>query len=174
MKTIQVIFSKSTAKFAPFSWAIMWAEKTSYSHVAVRMIDDETKLPVYYQSSHMFVNCMGETQWLGQEQTIKSFEFQVDDELHEKCKAFAINKLGVPYGIIGSIGLGWVLLNKMFGKTISNPFKEVGATYVCSQFVAALLENAKNSGLEQADLDDMTPLALFPIVENLPTTLVAS
>jgi hypothetical protein len=174
MKTIQIVFSKSTAKFAPFSWAIMWGEDTAYSHVSVRMIDDETGLPVYYQASHTMVNCMGEPQWLSQEQIINKFTFQIDDKLQKDFKAFAISKLGVPYGVEESFGLAWVLLNRKFGKLISNPFTDVGSTYVCSQFVAALLQNANVPALSGTNLNNMTPADLFPVINALPATITSA
>src|ERR1017187_1265933 len=134
MKTIQVVFTKSTKKLPVFSWLIQWAEHTDYSHVAIRMIDSETQLPIYYQSSHTMVNCMGEEEFLAEEKILNSFEFQIDDSLQVALHAFAIKQLGKPYGVVSTVGLGWVQLNKLFGRKTTNPFKQVGATYVCSQF----------------------------------------
>jgi hypothetical protein len=174
MKTMSVVFSKSTSPYGVFSWLIMWAEKTPYSHVSIRIMDEETQLPVYYQASHTMVNCMGEPEWLSQEQIIYKFDYQVDDSIQKSVKAFSIGKLGVGYGVLSVFGLACVQIMKCFGKTINNPFKEVGATYVCSQFVAALLENANVPALEQIDLDNVTPADLYNIVKDLPLTLLAN
>jgi hypothetical protein len=171
MKIIQIVFSKSTSKFAPFSWAIMLIEKTTYSHVSIKLIDSETNLPIYYQASHMAVNCMSENMWLTQEEIIESFQFEIDDKLQIDFKTFAIEKLGLPYGVVSIFGLGIVQFFKLFGKKINNPFKEAGATYVCSQLIAALLENAKVISLNSVDLNNMTPEDLHAIVENLPKIL---
>src|SRR5579859_6646788 len=132
MKNITIVFSKSTQSFAPFSWAIMASEGTPYSHVAVKMLDEETGVMMYYQASHTMLNSMSEEIFLGQEQIIYSFDFQVDDSIAINIRRFAQQRMGLPYGTVSAIGLAYVQLAKYAGQNVHNPFKEVGATYVCS------------------------------------------
>jgi len=167
MKTITVVFSKATTWFAPFSWAIMASEGTPYSHVAIKVVDDTTGLPVYYQASHTFVNAMIEAEFLAAEKIIYSFDFNVDPAIDKDAKTFAESKLGVPYGTIGCLGLALVQMAAFVGWKIHNPFRTVGDTYWCSAFVAALLENA-NCLQSKEILDDLTPKDLYPLIKSLP------
>jgi hypothetical protein len=167
MKKVTVVFSKATSWFAPFSWAIKAAEGTPYSHVAIRVTDDTTGLPLYYQASHTFVNAMCETEFLAEEKVIYSFDFIVADSIDHDIKVFAQSKLGVPYGTIGCIGLAIVQLASWVGIKLHNPFRKLGETYWCSAFIAAMLENADCLKPNEI-LDDLTPKDLYPLVKSLP------
>lgn len=167
MEKISIIFSTSTKKFNLFSRLIMWAEGSPYSHVAIRMDDNELDTYVIYQASHTIVNEMSEEQFLEQEIIIDEFWFDVDDRLKLIAKRFAVNNLGKPYGVFSILGLGLVYLCKAFRIKINNPFREAGKTYVCSQFVAALLNRTTNVILDE-DINDITPKDLYKIVKSLP------
>lgn len=169
MKTIQIVFTKSRKKFAIFSWLIRLFENTNYSHVAISMMDSDIDAPIFFQSSHTMVNCMGEYIFKKENEIVSSFEFEVEEDLLIECKKFAVKRLGIPYGKLSTLGLAWVQLNKLFGRTITNPFNKTGETYVCSQFIAALLENTNI--IDVYDLDDITPSCLYPIIEQLPKKL---
>lgn len=167
MKSISIVFSRSSSAFAPFSWLIMKSENTDYSHVAFKIVDEDTGITMYYQASHTMVNTMSEAIFLAQEKVISSFDFQIDDALIVNGKRFAQERLGLPYGVTSSFGLAYVQIAKWLNIKATNPFKEVGAQYVCSQFVAAFLEEVDGLSISM-DLNDVTPRDLFPIVESLP------
>lgn len=171
MEQISIIFSKASTKFAVFSWAIMAVEKTPYSHVAIKMIDDETGQTVIYQASHTMVNEMSEEVFLAQEEIIDQFNFSVSPAVKKAVKTFAIANLGKPYGVLSIVGLAYVQALKLVNVNIHNPFKEVGQTYVCSQFVAAILKNCTNVMLDMP-IDDITPKDLYPMVQKLPIALI--
>lgn len=170
METISIVFSKSSGTFPIFSWLIMAAEQTPYSHVSIKMMDDEISQPVIYQASHTMVNEMSETEFLSQETVVYSFDFQVSPAVKQNIKKFAINQLGVSYGILSIIGLAYVQIVAWFGKKIDNPFKENGQTYVCSQFIASVLEACTNVSISEP-INDITPKDMYGIVKNFPATL---
>jgi hypothetical protein len=167
MEQISIIFSRASSETAIFSKLIMATEGTQYSHVAIRMKDSETGQIVYYQASHTMVNEMSEYEFLSQETIIDRFDFQVDYQIKVAAKTFAINNLGVPYGVLSILGLALVQAAKWIGISIHNPFKQNGQTYVCSQFVATMLETVDGVNLPE-NIDDITPADLYPIVQNLP------
>ena len=170
MKQITVGFSKACTFFPIFSWLIMLTEGTPYSHVYIKVTDTEAKIPLVYQASHSFVNSMGETMWASQETVIQEFNFQVSDVSYQKIKAFSIAQLGVPYGVLSIVGLAWVQMLKCVGISATNPFRDNGQTYVCSQFVSTILESCENVSISE-NINNITPKDLFAIVQKLPQVL---
>lgn len=170
MEKTSIVFSKASTFFPIFSWLIMATEGTPYSHVAIKMIDDETNQVIYYQASHTLVNEMSEAQFLSQEKVVYSFDFQISPEVKKAAKTFAIDNLGKPYGVLSCVGLGLVQVCKWFGIKIHNPFRDAGATYICDQFIAALLVAVQNITLPM-NINDMTPKDLYPVIANLPKVL---
>lgn len=148
----------------------MAAEKTNYSHVALRMQDDETGQVIYYQASHTLVNEMSEAEFLAQEEIVCSFDFQVSDDVKKNIKIYCVDQLGKPYGTLAVFGLAMVQICKWLGIIIHNPFKEVGQEFVCSQFVASILINVMGIDLG-VNVNDVTPVMLLPLVQKLPQVI---
>lgn len=171
MEKIKVGFSRSSKKFAPFSWLIMASEHTNYSHVYVKFYSNSLQRWLIYQSSHTAVNFMGEELFNQEEIIVKEFDFTVSTETRVKMMNFCVDTIGKPYGTLSAFGLGIVQVASLVGIKMHNPFKKVGETYVCSQAIAALLE-AGGIDIKQ-DIDDITPKELYPVVESLPEMLVA-
>jgi hypothetical protein len=164
MKNISIIFSKRS-NFNLFSAAIMWGLKTPFSHVAVKMVDGDTGQIVYYQASGLNVNCMGEVEFLKAETIVDQVDITVSDGIFVAGKAFAIDQLGKPYYMLAIVGFAIQILAGMFGINVSNPFREDGSQFVCSQFAAAYINATDNIDL---DVTDMTPKSLHETISNLP------
>lgn len=145
----------------------MATEHTNYSHVAIKMVDSETNQTVYYQSSHTVVNCMSEAMFLSQESIMDSFDFQVDDSIKIAAKTFGIESLGLPYGVLSCVGLAIVQIASYVGIKMDNPFRDEGQTYVCSEFIATLLSKVDSLNVGMP-LDDVRPVDLYPLVQQLP------
>lgn len=173
MNTISIVFSRASTTFPIFSWLIMLTERTTFSHVAIRMVDLETNQDIVIQASHTLVNEMSWTEFLAQEKVIYQFDFLADDETKKLIKTFAINNLGKPYGVMSILGLSLVQLLSFIGIKITNPFKDSGKTYVCSELISAILQSVDGVILPQ-DVEDMTPKSLFPLVQSLPKTLTST
>lgn len=167
MKQLTVRFSKSTSWYGVFSWLIMLAEGTPYSHVSIRMQDKETGVYITYQASHTFVNAFSEAEFLAEEDVIYSFDFTVDDSIAVDARQFAESRLGVPYGVLGIVGLGIVQIASWLGIKMNNPFPNNGSQYWCSEFVAAALENVDCLQTKE-NLNDLTPKDLYPLIKSLP------
>ena len=73
MKQITIGFSRASSSFPIFSWAIMAAQRTNYSHVYLKYIDPTLNIITYFQASHTLVNYMSEATFLAQETVVKEF-----------------------------------------------------------------------------------------------------
>lgn len=170
MENLKIGFSKSSKKFAPFSWLIMASEKTPYSHVYVKFWSNSLNRWIIYQASHSAVNFMGEALFNSEEIIIEEFSFTVAKPVRDNMMNFCMDNVGRPYGKLSALGLAWVQIASYLGYSVHNPFREVGKTFVCSQLVATLLAN---SGVKlPVELDDMTPQDLYPIIKGLPSSII--
>lgn len=170
MKQITIGFSKANTSFPIFSWLILWALKTPYSHVYLKYSDDYTKRVVYYQASHTLVNYMGEATFLSQETVIQEYVFNVSDDNFLAIQRFAIDNAGKPYGVMEIFGLAYVLICAKLGLKVNNPFKEAGTTWICDQLIAGILNSCDNVNLPEP-LDNMNPLDAHNLVATLPANL---
>jgi hypothetical protein len=170
MKQITIGFSKANTSFPIFSWLILWALKTPYSHVYLKYHDDYTSRVVYYQASHTLVNYMGQATFLSQETVIQEFVFNVSDANFLAIQQFAIDNAGKPYGVLEIIGLAMVIACAKVGIKVNNPFKDAGSTWICDQLVAGILNSCDGVNLP-VGLNNMTPLDAFNLVKTLPTNL---
>jgi hypothetical protein len=168
MKTITIGFSKSSKSFAPFSFLIRWAQGTEYSHAYLRYPCAWSPRNIYFQASHTTVNFMSEKRFLAEETVIQEFEFQIDDEKFNKMQDFCIDRSSEPYGTLAAFGMALAIIAKKFGFKAKNPIRQAAKSPVCSQLIAALIEDIAGIDL---NVEDMTPKDLFPIVESLPRDL---
>src|SRR5271165_1325964 len=131
MKQITIGFSKSCATFPIFSWLILLAQRTPYSHVYLKYQDPYLGQPMYYQASHTLVNSMSEAVFLGQEKVVQEFTFSVSDSSFKACMKFAANQAGKPYGTVEILGLTISEAALIFNAHVHNPFKDAGTTWIC-------------------------------------------
>ncbi len=165
MKSISIIFSKRNG-FNLFSWLIMKALNTPFSHVAVLMKDDTTDREIIYQASSLSVNAITKENFLQEETIIAQYDFSVSDAIFKNGMCFAEDQLGKPYDIKAILGFAIQIILGLIGIKIHNFLAKPGQEYVCSMFGAALAEKATNVDL--GDLSDMTPKTLFDNINKLP------
>lgn len=170
MKQIVIGFSKASTPRPIFSWLIMWALKTPYSHVYLKYQDDYLDRTVYYQASHTLVNYMTPPTFLGQEIVIEEFVFNVSDDNFKAIRQFAFDQAGKPYGTMQIVGLAWVLICAKLGFKVRNPFRGAGTTWICDQLIMGILDECDNIDLPE-DVNDMDPLDAYNLVVTLPKDL---
>jgi hypothetical protein len=164
MKII-VGFSRPS-KFKPFAWLIQKTYGVSYDHVYIRIHSEKYSRDVIYQASKTMVNFMGTDIFAADNVTIEQFEVNINDANYIKLMQFAMDKAGTPYGVRECFGMAWVKICSWFGKKISNPFKDSGHTYVCSELAAYILQQYAGDVLP-TDIDDMTPLDVYNYLTKL-------
>ena len=165
MEKLIIGFSKPK-KFKIFAWAIMKGYNIPYDHVYVRIHSDKYDRDLIYQASRMMVNFMSPA--LLEEENIIVAEFELDITTENKIKLmqFAIDNAGRNYGVKQAIGMAWVRINELCSKIVKNPYKDDGATYVCSELVSFVLEEVSDLKIDK-DTDDMTPLDVYNVVKDL-------
>jgi hypothetical protein len=170
MNQITIGFSKACTTFPIFSWAIMWAQRTPYSHVYLKYNDAYLGQIMYFQASHTLVNSMCEAVFLAQETPVQEFTFNVSDASFLAAMQFAANQSGKPYGVLEICGLALVEAASFVGIKIKNPFKDAGETWICDQLQAELLKTCENVKLSMP-LNQMTPKDMYNLVSTLPKDL---
>jgi hypothetical protein len=154
---IMVGFSKPKGGFEPFSWAIIAATKSPFSHAYIKYYDSYAAKWVIYQASGTKVNFMGETMFNSKEDTKAEFIIPISIETKKKVVQYAIDNVGLPYGILKIFGFAWVIICRSFGKKVKNPFSNNNATMVCSELVSCILDEVV------LDSDDIDPETATPI-----------
>lgn len=166
METIKVGFSKPN-KFKLFAWSIMVGFNIPYSHVYVRYYSNKYERFVIYQASHSMVNFMSPVIFESDNLVVKEFSIDMTDENRTKMIQFAMDNSGKSYGVKQALGMAIVRICELFGKTIKNPFKDEGSTYVCSELGGYILKNFTDIKVDK-DLDDVTPKDLYELLSVLP------
>lgn len=167
MNKVTIGFSRPK-KWKPFAWLIMIAYGIDYDHVYVKIRSDKYGRDLIYQASSVMVNFMGTDVWGANNDVVAEFEIEMSDENYVKMMQFAIDNAGKPYGIKQIVGLAWVRVCQLAGRKVSNPFADDGATFVCSEIGACVLQDFDGVNLGES-VDDATP----PFVFDLMTALVA-
>lgn len=164
MKKIKVGFSKPK-KWKIFAKLISLGYGIPYSHVYVNFHSDSFDRNLIYQASHTMVNFMGEAIFLEENVVVEEFEVEMTEENFNRMVTFAVDTVGKPYGLKQCFGMAIVRIAEIFGKYITNPFKDKGSTYVCSELGAYVLEKFAGASIPR-DIDDITPKDLYEYLQK--------
>jgi len=136
---ITIGFSKSKKKFAIYAWLIMWVEKTNFSHVYIKWHSDSLERDIYYQASGTAVNFMAQHIFEKHHAPVHEIELNVTPEQKKLIVQFAMDNVGVPYGLKPAIGIALVKVAMLIGKKIRNPFADGIGTQFCSELGARIM-----------------------------------
>ncbi len=164
MKTIIIGFSRPK-KINLFSRAIMWADKTAYSHVYVKWKWNSIERDIIYQASKLAVNFESDVTFNSHAVVVEEYEVTLSDECHKTVMQFCMDNSNKPYGIKEILGFAWVKLCAKMGKKVRNPFPTNGNSYVCSKIGMEILQVAKIVDVN-LDSDDIDPLDLNNIIQE--------
>lgn len=135
---ITVGFSRHPG-FAPISWLICAVEGTKFSHAYIKIRSDSLDRTLIYQATGVGVYFVGEQHFLTKAKPIEEYDFEISDEAKKNFLQKAIDKTGLPYSKMQIVGIAIMRLFALFGKKISNPFKNGDKAYVCCELVDAAL-----------------------------------
>lgn len=156
---ITVGFSSAKDWWLIGSTIIKLGEKRPYSHAYIRYKHPETGQNILTQASHGAVNqCLFEN-FQKDNKVIKEYEFEITDEQFDLLEQTIKENLGKPYG---SWELVWISIKKLFHIELN--IHDENATYICSEFVAMLL-NVLNI-IKPDDLDYLTPSDLDTLIQQ--------
>jgi hypothetical protein len=159
MQTVTVGFSKPN-KWKPFAALIMWGYNIPYDHVYIKFHSSFYDRNVIYQASGTMVNFMSPTVFDSANEIVKEFTLEITDQNMIKMVQFAMDNAGKPYGIKQCFGLAIVRIAEIFGKSIPNPFKADGSTYVCVQLVEDIVNEFTSVKIEQPS-NTITPKSMY-------------
>jgi len=165
MATINVGFSKPKT-WKPFAQLIMFGYSIPYDHVYIKFHSDYYNRDVIYQASSTMVNFMSPVIFQQNNVIVKEFPLDISDENRKAMVGFAMDNAGKPYGAKQCLGLAWVRINKLFGKSINNPFSDNGTTYVCCEMAASIIEQFDNIQVPY-DLDTLDPKEFFDFMSQI-------
>ena len=157
MNSIVVGFSRPKAWLEPFSWLIRLVTKSPVSHAYIRYYDDYTGRWVIFQASGLSVNLVGQNMFNSKEYVYREYEIPISDATKLSVIQGATDKLGAPYGTAQIVGFGWVLLMRLFGRKVNNPFYS-GSSYFCSELVDEILNEI---GIGESDPSTLDPAGLM-------------
>jgi len=72
---------------------------------------------------------------------VAEYELVMNDIEEHVALSYALKQLTKPYDFLAVIGFGWVVLNKMIGIQVKQPFRNRSA-YFCSELVITALQAA--------------------------------
>lgn len=166
----QIIIGFSKAKgFKPFSWAIQRVLGTPFSHSYIKFKSDKFDRVLIYQASDLKVNFIEERRMLSTHEVVAEFTVQLSDDAYKKTVQFAIDQVGVPYGISQIFGILYVKALALFGLKARNPFGNGSGNYVCSELVAQILKEIVGLEIEK-DLDLIDPKEVFELLQKNHTS----
>ena len=106
MKTLYVGFTKSSKRFAPFSWLVSKAQKTEYSHVRLRWVNS-TQTPIIYEASGSSVQFIGPMIGLTLSSKVyPRFSFELNYKPYKELVRICMTYAGVQYSIKQVINIG--------------------------------------------------------------------
>lgn len=147
----------------------MKSYNTPYSHVYMRLRSEKYDRDLIYQASGVMVNFMGPDIFANKNVVVAEYEIEISEEKYVPMMQFCIDNAGKPYGMKQVLGLAYVRLCELFGKTVKNPFSDGSNTYICCELIGfAMNEYAEEKLI--SNQDNWTPKSIwdYMIANNKP------
>lgn len=159
MDSIIIGFSHPKAWFSPFAWLICWCTKSKFSHTYIQYYNSYADRYEIFQASGLLVNFVGKTLFDTKENVDIQFEIQINTETKQRTVQFAIDNVGLPYGLGQVGGFAWVLFMRLFGRKVKNPWAK-NSSFFCSELVSTILEEIIQPE-DNIDPSTMSPQDLY-------------
>jgi len=163
MKTVVIGFSRPRSKKL-FSEAIMWMQKTNFSHVYVKVEWPSAERELVYQASGLQVNFESWNHFQTHAYSVAEFKIDLTEESYKQVAKYICDNLNKPYSMKQVFGMFLLCLGKRFGIKISNPYKNRHDAFICSEVGADVLETG-NIDLGE-DSEDVGPRELYEFLET--------
>jgi len=119
------------------SKAIRWFTHSKASHSYIIFLAEGQTLMV--EADQHGVICEDYSNFKKKNKIVAEFELTVTPEEEHKIVGYALQQLTRPYNFLEILGYVWIIVNKTFGRTVKQPFKDRSA-YVCSELVICSLQ----------------------------------
>lgn len=164
MRILTIEFTRSSKKFAPFSWLIRLVQGVPYSHVRLRWISGSGE-ELIYEAGGFSVRLIGKlAQPLHPVLILESFEIEVSDsEYKNLIKLFRF--AGVSYSIKQIVGIAIAIAFKLK----RNILTQGRLGQVCSELVGLALKEVKQWNVNY-NLDVAGPKEIYEFLTSLVQT----
>lgn len=159
MDSIIIGFSRPKSWFEPFSWIIRLFTWSQFSHAYIQYYNAYADRWMVFQASGILVNFIGRTMFETKENIRAEFEIPVTTLTKLKTVEFAIDNVGLPYGLGQVFGFLLVLIVRIFKKHIKNPFANT-SSFFCSELTAQILTEILQPN-DSLDPTTMSPQDLY-------------
>lgn len=160
MSSIIIGFSKPKAWFEPFSWLIRLVTWSPFSHAYIKYFNPYAQKWIVFQASGLKLNFVEKSRFENIENIYSEFEIPISESAKLNTVQFAIDSIGESYGFLQVVGFGFVLIMKVFGKKVKNPFYTT-SSFFCSELVSQILNEINGSDL---DVSSMSPKDLYDYI----------
>lgn len=144
---------------------IKWATDSKASHSYAVFDTDGGRLVIHSNISG--VNTDYYSKFMNSHDIVAEYAMLIPEELVKRACACGMEKLDSPYDFCAIIGFGWVVLNRVFGRKIRNPFRNKSA-YFCSELILMML---RAMGVQEAfklGQETTSPEDLIQLLDKLP------
>ena len=164
MRKITIIFTKSSLKFAIFSWVIQKLWGTNYSHTALGFHSKNMGI-LYYHASGKGVNFNSPKVFKKYNIITYKKDIEITEEQYYNIMKKAMEHAGEDYGLSQAIGIGIAYVLERIGIGKINPFSDGRNKWACSEWVAtALMEIYPEY---KPDLETVSPQNIYDFVKSL-------
>lgn len=159
---IKIGFSRTTKKFAPFSWLIRWFQGISFSHVYLAWTSRGTGVEVVYHAAGTKLHFLSREIFDKRAKTIEEFEFELTRTQYKQLLTLALTMAGINYGFKQVLGIGIAHIFRLK----KNPLSQGRKSQVCSELVGYFIEDVLGKPLD-VNLDIAGPKEIYEIVKKL-------
>jgi len=109
---------------------IMETEKRNYSHVFIKLLDQETGQWMIYQASQGFVNYQSFDKFLEKNVVQEEYELVLTNETYKNIKSYCNTLLGRRYGYLQIVN---ITIQKILKTKNVKYFMDYDKTFICSE-----------------------------------------
>lgn len=96
---------------------------------------------------------------------VAKYDVNISKDDEHKLLSYMLWRLGQPYDRLAIVGFLWVILNRVFGRKVRNPFRNKSA-YFCSELLVGALRAANFPGSYKLGMEKTSPDDLMKFIEK--------
>lgn len=139
--------------------------KASHSYIVFTAAGQELVI----QANIHGVCCQHYENFKKQTTIVAEYELTMTPEQEQRALQYALMQLLKPYDFCALIGFGWILINKMFGRKVKQPFRNKAA-YYCSELIITSLQVAPFPLSHMFDREVVSPEDLIEFLDVHPNS----
>lgn len=154
MKKIRVGFSQCNSIYSKTIRSLTGSEISHCYFIKDVEVAGQKDVAVYHADGTN-VHQLDYDAFKAKNKVIDEIELEVTEGHYEEGERLLYEALGKPYSYKEILGFGWILINKAFGRTTTNPLGDGDKGFFCSALVARYL------GYPSAQAERMSPVDVY-------------